>query len=280
VIAFVGSVFSPYYYWARQRDPNTNPENHCAINVAIYGRGVRRWSMTERGRRHVSRDAHHFQVGPSQLRWTGQHLELDLNEWSVPIPQKIRGKIKLFPDQLFHFLSPLDDQQQHHWGPIAPSARVEVELDQPSLSWKGHAYLDSNEGTEPISERFQEWDWSRAQLRDGSVGVLYDVRQKFGDDRLLALRFHSSGQVEPFEAPKRQGLPLGLWRVNRSIRSDDTHPAQVLQTLEDTPFYIRSVLKSGLLNEPVIAMHETLNIPRLDSSITRLMLPWRMPRRG
>lgn len=86
VIAFVGSVFSPYYYWARQRDPNTNPENHCAINVAIYGRGVRRWSMTERGRRHVSRDAHHFQVGPSQLRWTGQYLELDLNEWSVPIP--------------------------------------------------------------------------------------------------------------------------------------------------------------------------------------------------
>ncbi len=279
MIAFVGSVFSPYYYWARQRNPNTNPENHCAINVAIYGRGVRRWSMTERGARHVSRDAQHFRVGPSQIRWTGQHLELDLHEWSVPIPQKIRGVIRLFPDQLFHFVTPLDDLRRHHWGPLAPSARVEVELEHPSLTWKGHAYLDSNEGSEPISHRFQEWDWSRAQFQDGSVGVLYDVRQKFGSDRLLALRFQPDGRVDSFEAPERQSLPLGLWRVNRAIRSDGSHPAQVLQTLEDTPFYVRSVLRSGLLQEPVISMHETLNVPRLDNAITRLMLPWRMPRR-
>ena len=54
----------------------------------------------------------------------------------------------------------------------------------------------------------------------------------------------------------------------------------VLQTLEDTPFYVRSVLQSNLLGEQVISMHETLNIPRLDSPSTRLMLPWKMPRRS
>jgi carotenoid 1,2-hydratase len=54
----------------------------------------------------------------------------------------------------------------------------------------------------------------------------------------------------------------------------------VVQTLEDTPFYVRSVLESGLLGEPVISMHETLNVGRLDTTSTRLMLPWKMPRLG
>ena len=34
IIAFVGSVFSPYYAWRGRRDPL----DHCAINVALYGR--------------------------------------------------------------------------------------------------------------------------------------------------------------------------------------------------------------------------------------------------
>jgi len=42
VIAFVGSVFSPWYHWAGRREP----ENHVAINVALYSRRGNRWSMT------------------------------------------------------------------------------------------------------------------------------------------------------------------------------------------------------------------------------------------
>ena len=33
IIAFIGSVFSPYYAWSGRRDPL----NHCAVNVALYG---------------------------------------------------------------------------------------------------------------------------------------------------------------------------------------------------------------------------------------------------
>ena len=33
IIAFVGSVFSPYYHWSGRAEP----ENHVAINVALYG---------------------------------------------------------------------------------------------------------------------------------------------------------------------------------------------------------------------------------------------------
>ncbi len=278
IIAFVGSVFSPYYHWAFQKDPRTNPENHVSINVALYGKGARRWTMTERSRQSLSRSGEYFQVGPSHLRWTGSCLEIDLNEWSVPIPQKVKGKIRVFPDQLFHYVTPLDTGRQHHWGPIGPSGHVEVTLENPALSWKGHAYLDSNEGTEPIISPFSEWDWSRANLHDKSVAVLYDIREKSGDERVLALRFKPDQTVEPFEAPPRQNLPKAIWRVGRSIRSEGQTPARVLQTLEDTPFYVRSVLQSRLLGEEVVSMHETLNIPRLDRVSTRLMLPWKMPR--
>jgi carotenoid 1,2-hydratase len=52
----------------------------------------------------------------------------------------------------------------------------------------------------------------------------------------------------------------------------------VVQTLEDTPFYVRSLLSSGLLGERVTSVHETLDLPRVVSLPVRLMLPWRMPR--
>lgn len=271
-------MFSPYYHWALARNPQTDPENHCCINVALYGRGARRWAMTERSKRHMSRSSEHFRVGPSELSWNGNCLEITLKERSAPLGQKIAGKIRVFPDQLFHFITPLDQRARHHWGPIAPSGRVEVSLNAPKLSWKGHAYLDSNEGEEPIIGAFTEWDWSRANMKDGGVSVLYDIREKSGVERVLALKFNPDRSVTPFEAPPRQALPKAFWRVGRSICSDSGYPPRVLQTLEDTPFYIRSVIDSSIGGERVISMHETLNIPRLDTSSTRFMLPFKMPR--
>jgi carotenoid 1,2-hydratase len=234
--------------------------------------------MTERGKRHAYRDAREFRVGPSGMRWTGEYLDIHVDEWSVPIPRRVRGNIRVYPAQLSGFVTQLDDAGIHHWGPIAPSGRVEVNLASPGLSWNGHAYLDCNQGTQPISTGFRTWDWSRAELRDGSVAVLYDIRQKSGPDRLLALRFDRQGEVTTFDAPERHRLPYPLWRVERNIRSDPDIPPRVIQTLEDAPFYARSVLSSGLLGERVTSVHESLDIPKLDRASTRLMLPWRMPR--
>jgi carotenoid 1,2-hydratase len=62
------------------------------------------------------------------------------------------------------------------------------------------------------------------------------------------------------------------------MRSDG--PVNVLQQLEDTPFYQRAVLQSTLLGQQVNSFHETLNVPRLVSPVVQAMLPWRMPRRG
>jgi carotenoid 1,2-hydratase len=211
-------------------------------------------------------------------------MVIDINEVGVPIPFPVKGKVRVIPHGLSNRLWALDEEARHHWGPIAPSARVEAEFSSPNIRWSGHAYLDANEGTEPINKAenasFIDWDWSRASLKDGSTAVIYDVRQP-NSDRLIALKFSpTADSVENFIAPERKVLPSTLWRMNRSIRSDEGVAPKVVQTLEDTPFYVRSVLESGLLGEKVISLHETLSVPKLASMSTQLMLPWRMPRTG
>ena len=281
IIAFVGSVFSPYYARAfAKHGAAVDAQNHCAINVALYGPGSR-WAMTERGTGSVARSNDQLVIGPSQLKWTGDHLQIDLNEVSVPIPKRVLGTVRVYPDALCNYSNALDDQGKHRWGPIAPCARVEVDLQKPGLKWQGHAYLDSNDGDEPVTIPFKTWDWSRARMADGSTAVIYDVTQTSGALTLLAERFKPDGSWESFTpAKKREQLPPTLWRIDRGVRADATAPSRVIDTLEDTPFYARSLLQTSLLGEQVTAVHETLQPQRLNHLPVRLMLPWRMPRRA
>lgn len=235
--------------------------------------------MTERSAASVARDRHEFTIGPSRLQWDGASLLIDIAEIGMPLPQRVRGRVRVWPRGLSGFATALDPAGRHRWGPIAPAARIEVDLDAPGTRWAGEAYLDSNEGDEPIDRPFALWDWSRTALPDGGTAVLYDVRMKQGDDRVIAQRFSADGRAEAFEAPARQQLPrTAIWRIPRHMRSDPGAAARVLQTLEDTPFYTRSLLDSGLLGQRLKSVHETLSIPRLVASSTRLMLPFRMPR--
>jgi carotenoid 1,2-hydratase len=234
--------------------------------------------MTERSRASMARSAHAFQVGPSHLAWDGATLAIDVDERGMPLPHRVRGRVRVHPAGLSTFNAALDDRGRHRWGPIAPCARVEVDLESPRSRWSGHAYLDSNEGDELIDRAFTEWDWSRATLGDGSTAVIYDVRQKAHGDRVLALRFSPQGDAAELTAPERQPLPRTLWRIARTMRSDADVAPRVRETLEDTPFYTRSVIESGLLGERVVSLHETLDARRLASQAVQLMLPWRMPR--
>ncbi len=238
--------------------------------------------MTERSKASLARDATSLSVGPSSLRWDGSSLVIDFNEIGMPLPRRVRGQVRVHPKGLSNFITHLDEGQHHHWGPIAPCAHVEVELADPALKWKGEAYLDSNEGSEPlnttVNQRFKEWDWSRASMKDGSTAVIYDVRQLHAPDRVLGLRFKPNAVVESFEPPPRYPLPSTSWRINRNIRNEDNTKVSIVNTLEDTPFYARSVLKSRLLGEEVVSLHETLNVSRLTSFATQCMLPFRMPR--
>ena len=237
--------------------------------------------MTERGSASVQRSAEQLVIGPSQLKWTGDHLLIALDEISVPVPQRVRGTVRVYPDALCSYSNALDDAGKHRWGPIAPCARVDVDLQKPGLKWQGNAYLDSNEGDEPVTVPFKTWDWSRARMADGSTAVIYDVTQTNGAQTLLAERFKPDGSWESFQAaPQREHLPPTLWRIDRGIRADASSATQVLETLEDTPFYARSLLQTQLLGEQVSAVHETLEPQRLKRRTVQMMLPFRMPRRS
>jgi carotenoid 1,2-hydratase len=276
LIAQLGSCFSPYYAWARRRG-ESDPLNHNSLNVALYGE-CKRWSMTERGRSALRRDASWLEIGPSSLSWDGKCLTIRIDEVTVPLPTRIRGTVRVYPLAVAGQPYRLDSTGHHYWAPIAPCSHVEVRLDRPSLQWSGRGYLDSNWGDEPLESAFQRWEWSRAILKDGGTAVLYDVTQRDGNRPPLGLRFAPAGGVEHFEAPPHMRLPTTAWLVRRGTRVDPQQTASVTETLENTPFYTRSVLATHLLGESVTAMHESVCLDRFSTRWVQTLLPFRIPR--
>jgi carotenoid 1,2-hydratase len=276
LIALIGSVFSPYYAAMRRRPEGGDPLHHVSLNVAIYGQG-KRWSMTERGRGSLRRARTWLQIGPSSLEWDGNSLVIHIDEITVPIPKRIRGTVRVHPTAVLSHPYPIDFAGRHHWEPLAPCARVEVELQRPSLRWSGHGYLDSNHGVEPLERAFKRWDWSRTELKKGAA-VLYDVTGQDGPGPVLGLKFDPAGNVEHFEVPPRIKLPNTLWGIERETRVDPRLGARVTRTLEDTPFYARSVLETNLLGETATAMHESLCLDRFNARWVQTLLPFRIPR--
>jgi carotenoid 1,2-hydratase len=274
VIAFIGSVFSPYYAFARRKG-SADPLNHCAVNVAIYRKGGNSWAMTERPSGAVTRTASTFAVGPSDLTWDGRSLTIRIDEIGVPIPRRIRGTIRLIPTAITGEAFLLNKTGNHCWWPIAPCARVQVALDQPQLRWQGDGYFDMNRGDAPLEHGFVDWQWSRGATRDGAV-ILYEALRRDGSRIDLAMTFDPHGQRQNFDPPPLQTLKRTGWRVPRSVRSEDT--ASVIRTLEDAPFYARSVVSASLLGEPVTLMHESLSLDRFKMPVVQAMLPFRMPR--
>lgn len=290
IIVFIGSVFSPYYAHARHRqarrggvdDPakSADPLDHCAFNVALYGERGARWSMTERRRDRVERDATRLAIGPSAIEWIGDGLRLRLDEMGAPLPRPIRGTIEIRPDALASHRVSLDAAGHHRWGVIAPSARIDVRLDAPDLSWSGSAYFDTNRGSAPLEHDFVEWDWSRAHLADGRTAVVYDVTRR-GDDGRLAIAdcFDASGRVVPFEPPPTAALPTSRWGLKRSTRSEASAAPLITMPLEDGPFYSRSIVSARWMGQPVTTVHEHLSLERFDRRWVRALLPFRIPRR-
>lgn len=275
----IGNVFSPYYANARRRGP-ANPLDHCAINVVLYGAGRKRWAMTERGADRLERNRTSLTIGPSSLVWDGDVLEARIEEITVPLPSRICGRIRLAPSHLFQESFTLDARRLHGWSPLAARAHVEVELDRPALHWRGRAYLDTNWGAEPIEDAFQSWHWSRSALEDDRSVVLYDVLRRTGDGLSLALLFGSDGELTRLAPPPEVSLASTHWRIDRRTRADRRDGAVVIRTLEDTPFYARSLVASSLLGQELVGMHESLSLDRFRTRWVQGLLPFRMPRRA
>ena len=279
VIAFIGSVFSPYYAktgWGDARD-------HCTVNVALYGpRGpVWRpgWAMTERGRGELVQEARRLEIGPSSLTWEGDTLTVRLDETTNPVPMGLKGVIRLHAQALIPRQFEIGGVGRHVWRPIAPRARVEVELDAPDVSWSGAGYFDTNGGDRPLETSFTDWTWSRAHRARDTL-IFYDVGPDDGDGVHVALRVGAGGEVEEIEPPPFHDLRRTFWLMPRRVRGEAGAPPRLVRTLEDAPFYSRSAMEGMYGGERANIVHESLSASRLRSPVIKRMLPYRMPRRA
>lgn len=277
VIAFVGSVFSPYYARARRAGP-ADPQNYCAINVALYGASGKRWALTERGRGDLHRTVSDLVVGPSSVRWDGTDLVITIDEMTVPIPSRLRGTIRLSPSATVENAFTLNTNGNHRWRPIAPFARVALDFQRPALRWTGHGYFDCNAGDAPLETGFVDWDWSRATSAK-ETHVLYDGQCRDGDPFSLAIAIDQAGRTREFAPPPRAKMPpTPVWRIPRETRSDPATAPRVTVTCEDTPFYARSMMTTSIEGNILPAMHESLLLDRFAARWVQTLLHFRMPR--
>ncbi len=234
--------------------------------------------MTERGRSAIARSSNDLEIGPSRLSWDGRRLQVDIDEWTVPIPARLRGTIAIEPGPIFQEGYDLDEQGRHLWRPIAPCAHAAVFFDKPGIRWQGRAYVDMNAGSEPLEAGFRRWNWSREEAGN-STRILYDVEQRDGSRRGLALDYSADGAIAHIEPQPEQILARTGWLVGRGTRASAGQPARVLRTLEDTPFYSRSILGFGA-GDTRRAVHESVDLDRFSARWVQLLLPFRMPRRA
>ena len=271
IIAFIGSVFSPYYFRARQHGP-VAAEDYISINVCLYRPGGDRWAMTERSHRSLERDARMFRVKSSQLTWDGSRLHAEIEERSAPFARRITGSVELAPRVLNTERFSLDGERRHTWRPIAPVADIRVEFSNPACHWRGHGYLDTNKGERMLELDFATWDWSRSAGPD-ATDLYYVARSTSGDERRLGMRFAADGHRTSLDVPEPQTLPKSGWRVAR--HPSCPRPVTLERVLEDTPFYSRNLLHDtggGLI------VHESLDMLRFKRAWVRTLLPFRMPR--
>lgn len=234
--------------------------------------------MTERGRDALSRSGSALAISGSSLSFEADHLLLSIDEIGVPIPRRIRGEIRLYPLCIGHESYRIDPSGRHLWRPIAPSARVEVEMTAPSLRWYGHGYFDHNRGDAPLEDDFSDWTWTRLSMPKGSA-IFYDTASRDGGSTALALRFDDNGEGYPFQPPPMLDMPTTKWRIQRKVRSENA-TGTAMRTLEDTPFYARSAVTTLLNGTSVSGIHESLSLDRFRLPVVQWMLPFRMPRRA
>lgn len=274
MIAFIGSVFSPWYAWSGRK----SPENHVCINVATYGPGGR-FTMTDRGRSALRQSPRQFTVGPSSLTWTNGQLVIDVKEISSPpIVSRVRGKITVTPSAITQAELPLTPEGTHIWRPFAPVSTIECNLEAKGWQWSGHGYFDANFGTRALEQDFSYWTWGRFPASQGAT-CFYDAIRLDGSKLGAGFQFDAQGNAHDIPLPPKLPFRRSLWAVKRETRGDaGTKPRQV-QNMLDAPFYSRSMLETQLNGERSVGVHEALDLRRFRSPLLKPMLAVRVPRR-
>ncbi len=268
MIAFMGSVFSPFYARAISANKRSDPLDYCAFNVGFYGpHGRTHWVFTEFPRGDIGRSATQFDLAGNQLCWDDHVLRIQIDDRCAPRRRRIRGRIDVHFTEANLQCFPIDDAGQHQWCPIAPFATAEVSMHAPDLDWSGHAYIDSNQGEVPLHHTFDRWNWSRTHTGNAAQ-LTYNTQETDGRKHQLALAYRD-GEIQTIVPQAQATLPTTGWSLERHCQ---LAAPTLKQTLDDTPFYARSLVES----DGGIGMHESLSLERFRKSWVQRLLPFRM----
>ena len=272
MIAFIGSVFSPWYGWSGRGDP----DDHVCVNVLMSGRGGR-WTMTDRGRAALRQSPESIRIGPSGLRWEDGRLLIDIDERATPHGTPIRGRVVIRPRGVTDVEVPLKRDGSHVWRPLAPASDIAVDIDRPGWRWEGEGYLDSNFGTAPLERDFRYWHWGRFPVPGGRV-IFYECELLDGTETRVALRFDEAGGVEAVAPPPLAPMPRSGWGLRRETRCDEGHAPRVVRSMISAPFYQRAVVETVIDGRPTRGVWEALDGPRFAAPWMKPLLALRVPR--
>jgi len=241
----------------------------------LYRKRGSTWALTEARAESVERSADSFALSSSRIQREGDSLLVHLDERTAPWGRPLRGRVRIDIEHGAPGPYRLDQAGDHHWWPIGARASAEVELDTPAVRFRGSAYHDCNFGQVPLEQTFESWNWSRANV-GGDVYILYDVQEHDAAGAPLGLRLRPEG-VEALSTNVAARLPRGFWGMEGSTRAHGQ--TQVIRTLEDTPFYTRSLLQTSFDGQDCVAMHESLSMTKFVKPWVQFLLPFRI-RRG
>ena len=277
VIAFIGSVFSPWYKWSGRK----KPQNNVCLNVATYGKKSR-FTMTDRGQSALIQETHKLTIGPSSLIWDNSKKELIIHVdeiSSLPLITRLKGTITLKPSGITNVELPLTKEGTHVWRPFAPTAKIEVNLNRPEWQWEGHGYFDANFGTRALEQDFDYWTWGRFPIGKGT-SCFYDLELRSKENYQFEYHFKSNGLAEKItDAPKNSKFSRSLWGIKRQTRCDNQDKPKQEKSLLDAPFYSRATVSTRIKGIKTVGVFEALDLRRFRNPLLMFMLAVRVPRR-
>jgi carotenoid 1,2-hydratase len=278
VIAMIGNVFSPAYRQERLNPTGLSPYDFSTFNISLKSPVGNRFCLTEHRREHVAVSDKTFRVGKNQATFGSDRLTLDLDDMATPLPFRMRGEAVIeFQNRGAESPILLDDAGRHRWQPIASAARARIRLTEPNLSFEGTAYVDSNEGDEPLEDAFTSWQWSRT-VKEGSADASIQYDCTFRDGTSRRRLFHSPhGYVEEQAHVIGALSSLGntLFRMPRELPLEGRVTKQT--TLLDAPFYSRTALRTiDQSGHEANVVHESLDLARFVNPWVQRALPYRM----
>jgi carotenoid 1,2-hydratase len=266
-IFFIGSVFSPAYAARIRRGENARPEEHVAVNLALYERGKQvAWVMSEYGESALkSAGADGPVIGESHIeRLPSGGLRVHIKERSAPflvsmmkMGGRVEGTFDLEPlsGPLGPFQLSSAGGQTHHWRVPMPRSRVKVSFSRPGFQFEGTGYHDINRGGGRLEAAFSRWSWARFHAGERTL-VLYAMRETSGTEQALlvdssrtdALPDDATLAVTATEGPPRKvGWGLELPSFVEIDRGGPILHHEPRELLEVAPFYARytAILRQG-----------------------------------